>query len=86
MSDINDKIMGVKVVKHSDTDWSVFYTQYFRRYCVDCDITNGTVTGVRNVWVVTEDGYNDCIITDTESFFENNKELLTKLFGGTYEH
>lgn len=77
---------NVKLIHHSDKFCSIFYTNGLRRLCVDCDVNNGKVVGVISVWVLTKDGYNDCVVNDTKSFFEDNKELLNKLFGGTYEH
>ena len=67
-----------KLVKHSDTRWSLFYTPYGVRHCVDMIVKNNKVVEVETVWVCTEDGYNDCIINDMKKYYADYHNLLNK--------
>lgn len=65
-----------RLVKHNDTWWSLFYTPYGTRHCVDLVVKNNRVVGVSTVWVCTADGYNDCIINDMTQYYNDYHKLI----------
>lgn len=68
-----------KLIKHNETKWSMFYdTPQGGRHCVDMVVKNNKVVEVECVWVLTEDGYNDCIINNMHDYFEMYHDRLQK--------
>lgn len=67
-----------RLVKHNDSWWSLFYTPYGVRHCVDLVVRDNKIVSVSTVWVCTENGYNDCIINNMEQYYADYHKLIDK--------
>lgn len=65
-----------RLVKHNANRWSLFYTPYGVRHCVDMVVKDNKIVSVETVWVCTADGYNDCIINDMDKYYNDYHKLI----------